>query len=206
VFLFQVTSEVGPKPCCGFTIAFRQVLLITKQFRGQTFRTSGAFCLLFEFGDITKGIGCVRFSDGRTIARPATPAAQVFVPEQLEKGQNDGDLVGPALTNGPSIPTPIRPVGSARARGDRFPRGSLVQCVRVLSLFSACPPRTPHARSSPSRHLSLSRIFLTVICDPLLLFGDVPLDESPESRNTSSFLTAFARVLNSPGQTCYDRW
>jgi len=57
-FLFQVTSELGPNPYRGFAVAFR-VVLITKQSRGQTFRTSGAFCFLCEFGGITEGIGDV---------------------------------------------------------------------------------------------------------------------------------------------------
>jgi len=38
------------------------VVLITKQSHGQTFRTSGAFCFLFEFGGNKKGIGGVPFS------------------------------------------------------------------------------------------------------------------------------------------------
>jgi hypothetical protein len=61
--LFQVTSEFGPNPYRGFAVAFG-VVLITKQFRGQTFRTSGAFCFLFEFGSITEGIGGVPFRMG----------------------------------------------------------------------------------------------------------------------------------------------
>jgi hypothetical protein len=60
VFLFQVTSEFGSNPYRGFAVAFR-VVLITKQSRAQAFRSSGAFCFLFEFG----GIAGVPFSIGK---------------------------------------------------------------------------------------------------------------------------------------------
>jgi hypothetical protein len=59
--LFQATSEFSPNPYRGFAVAFR-VVLIRKQSPGKTFRTSGAFCFLFEFGGNKKGIGGVPFS------------------------------------------------------------------------------------------------------------------------------------------------
>jgi hypothetical protein len=40
---FQV--GLGPNPDRGFAVAFLRALLITKQSRGQTFKTSGAICL-----------------------------------------------------------------------------------------------------------------------------------------------------------------
>jgi hypothetical protein len=58
--LFSLLNlAIGSNPYRGFAVAFR-VALITKQSRGQTFRTSGAFCFLFEFG----GIAGVPFSIG----------------------------------------------------------------------------------------------------------------------------------------------
>src|SRR5271166_5905044 len=64
---------------CVISPFLRVIALITKQSRGQTFRTSGAFCFLFEFGDITEGIGGVRFSSGRGLQLGrATPAAHAI--------------------------------------------------------------------------------------------------------------------------------
>jgi PAS domain-containing protein len=44
----RVTSEFGPNPYRGFAVLCG-VVLITKQSRGQTFRTSGEFCFLLEW-------------------------------------------------------------------------------------------------------------------------------------------------------------
>ena len=56
--MFQVTSEFGPNLYRGFAVAFR-VVLVTKQSSGQTFRTRGAFCFLFEFGGIALQIALI---------------------------------------------------------------------------------------------------------------------------------------------------
>src|SRR6516164_7329258 len=70
-------SEFGLNPFGGFAVAFR-VVLITKQSRGQTFRTSGAFCFLLNSESLQKALEACLSAWARTTTRAGLMRASLI--------------------------------------------------------------------------------------------------------------------------------